>query len=57
MKVKWRMPDTTLSSQLRADDILYRKINPDHWDQQTDKVFPDAFRDKYEAQSFYGLVK
>jgi len=28
-------------------------LNPEHWDPETGKVRPEAFRDKYESQSFY----
>jgi hypothetical protein len=37
--------------RLRADDKLYRKINPGQYD--GDETDPTAFVDKYENQSFF----
>jgi len=45
------MPSNATPRRLRAEDILCRKVDPGQWDE--DGVLPDAFRDRYDEQSFY----
>jgi|SRR5579872_1493514 len=47
------MPESAARRQLTVEDNLYRKLNPEHWDIETRDVSPQAFRDKYDAQSFF----
>jgi hypothetical protein len=45
------MADSGERRQLRADDVLYRKVNSGEYDGET--IDPTAFIDKHLRQSFY----
>lgn len=37
----------------RETDVLYRKVDPDHWDHDTGNLLPTAFQDPYANLSFF----
>src|SRR5436305_12080769 len=45
------MPSSEIRRLLRPGDILYRRVMPEHWDEEG--LLPAAFEDRYENLSFF----
>src|SRR5947209_5888374 len=45
------MPTSQNRRTLRPEDVLYRRVMPEHWDDE--RLLPAAFEDRYENLSFF----